>query len=114
MVNRKLILIALVLSLLIGCFAGCSAKNAKTDTFSDKPNVSTPQDETDVKTDTENGTDVKMEKNTMYTDKNGDIAYIPNGFSVSTNEDEQTIRSGLVIIGPYGSEFVWNPTTKSR
>ena len=47
----------------------------------------------------------------IYTDKNGDTAYIPDRFSVSEKEDEQTIKSGLVVIGPDGSEFVWVPTT---
>lgn len=47
----------------------------------------------------------------QYTDQNGDIAYIPSGFTVSDKSDEQTIRSGLVVIGPDGSEFVWIPTS---
>ena len=45
-----------------------------------------------------------------YIDSNGDTAYIPSGFTVSDKADEQTIRSGLVVIGPDGSEFVWVPT----
>ena len=47
----------------------------------------------------------------IYTDANGDTAYIPAEFMVSANEDEQTINTGLVVIGPDGSEFVWIPTT---
>ena len=47
----------------------------------------------------------------IYTDANGDSAYIPAEFMVSANEDEQTINTGLVVIGPDGSEFVWIPTT---
>jgi len=48
---------------------------------------------------------------TQYTDKNGDTAYIPVDFIVSEKADEQTITTGLVVIGPDGSEFVWIPTT---
>ena len=50
---------------------------------------------------------------TVYTDKNGDTAVIPDGFSVSEHESEQTICTGLVVIGPDGSEFVWVPTTQT-
>ena len=46
-----------------------------------------------------------------YVDSNGDIAYIPKNFKVSSKKDEQTINTGLVVIGPDGSEFVWVPTT---
>ena len=42
-----------------------------------------------------------------YTDKNGDKATIPEGFTVS--EKDNTIDEGLVVIGPDGSEFVWVP-----
>ena len=48
---------------------------------------------------------------TMYTDVNGDSAPIPAEFRVSDKEDEQTIGTGLVVIGPDDSEFVWVPTT---
>ena len=46
-----------------------------------------------------------------YTDANGDAAVIPSAFKVSEKEDEQTIGTGLVVIGPDESEFVWVPTT---
>ena len=49
-----------------------------------------------------------------YEDENGDIAYIPQDFKVSSKEDEQTINTGLVVIGPDGSEFVWVPTTTTK
>ena len=49
-----------------------------------------------------------------YEDSNGDIAYIPSNFKVSSKKDEQTISTGLVVIGPDGSEFVWVPTTKTK
>ena len=47
---------------------------------------------------------------TRYTDSNGDVAYIPANFSVSGKQGERVIRSGLVVIGPDGSEYVWVPT----
>ena len=47
----------------------------------------------------------------IYTDTNGDTAFIPAEFTVSARADEQTIHTGLVVIGPDGSEFVWIPTT---
>lgn len=46
-----------------------------------------------------------------YTDSNGDTAYIPANFTISTKKDEQLISSGLVVIGPDGSEYVWIPTS---
>ena len=49
-----------------------------------------------------------------YEDSNGDIAYIPADFKVSSKADEQTINTGLVVIGPDGSEFVWVPTTITK
>ena len=48
-----------------------------------------------------------------YTDQNGDVAIIPADCTVSAREDEQTICSGLVVIGPDESEFVWIPTTQT-
>lgn len=55
-------------------------------------------------------------KNEKYTDKNGDIAYIPKGFRVSLAEGSNEIRSGLVITdeidengNSIGNEFVWIP-----
>ena len=46
-----------------------------------------------------------------FTDVNGDVAFIPAEFYVSEKKDEQAIYTGLVVIGPDGSEFVWIPTT---
>ena len=48
-----------------------------------------------------------------YTDDNGDVAYIPAQFQVSEKSDERTIKTGLVVIGPDGSEYVWVPTTNT-
>ena len=55
----------------------------------------------------------KAAEKSKYTDQNGDIAIIPAEFRVSDREDEQTICSGLVVIGPDESEFVWIPTTQT-
>ena len=49
-----------------------------------------------------------------YVDANGDVAYIPANFKVSEKSDEQTIRTGLVVIGPDGSEYVWVPTAETE
>ncbi len=48
-----------------------------------------------------------------YTDANGDVAYVPAKLKISDKQDERTIKTGLVVIGPDGSEFVWVPTTKT-
>jgi len=48
-----------------------------------------------------------------YIDDNGDSAVIPAQFSVSEKQGEQTISTGLVVIGPDNSEFVWIPTTQT-
>ena len=47
---------------------------------------------------------------TLYEDINGDKAYIPKDFKISTKDDEQIIKNGLVIIGIDDSEYVWVPT----
>jgi len=44
-----------------------------------------------------------------YTDKNGKTAKIPDGFKVSDVTGENTIDTGLVVIAPDGSEYVWIP-----
>ena len=49
------------------------------------------------------------DKQTIYTDKNGDTATIPKGFSVSRKPNEKTIANGLVVKAPDGSEFIWVP-----
>jgi hypothetical protein len=50
---------------------------------------------------------------TLYTTTNSDggkdTAIIPEGFKVSTVETEQKIETGLVVIAPDNSEFVWVP-----
>ena len=49
-----------------------------------------------------------------YTDANGDTAFVPAGFMVSSESDEQTVDTGLVVIGPGGSEYVWIPTSETK
>ena len=44
-----------------------------------------------------------------YTDVNGDIAYIPAGFSVGTSKYINTVENGLVIQDELGNQFVWVP-----
>ena len=46
----------------------------------------------------------------IYTDKNGQTVIIPKDFKVSSKEDEQTIKHGLVIIDSNENEFVWVST----
>ena len=64
----------------------------------------------------ENKWSEEFTENGEYTDKNGDIAYIPQGFRVSLAEGTNEIRSGLVITDEIdedgnstGNEFVWIP-----
>lgn len=48
-------------------------------------------------------------------DSNGDIFYLPKGFKISENTEEQVVKKGVVIIDntrdeeTSGSEFVWIP-----
>ena len=49
------------------------------------------------------------DETTTYTDKNGDTATIPQGFSVSRKPNEKTIDDGLVVKDEDGNEFVWVP-----
>ena len=51
-----------------------------------------------------------------YKDENGDTATIPKGFEVSDKSEEEgrdltKIDTGLVVIGPDESEFVWVPVS---
>ena len=41
-------------------------------------------------------------------------AVIPAGFKVSTEDGENTISGGLVIIDADGNEFVWVPCTTNE
>lgn len=53
------------------------------------------------------------DKEGIYKDKNGNIAYIPEGFQVSEKLGENTIDEGLVVKASDGSEFVWVPVDSS-
>ena len=55
-----------------------------------------------------------VNENKPYKDANGDTATIPKGFEVSEDPDEQTIETGLVVIAPDGSEFVWVPVPENE
>ncbi len=48
----------------------------------------------------------------VYTDSDGDKAVIPAKFRVSGKAGEQRVRTGLVVIGEDGSEFVWVPVLR--
>ena len=54
------------------------------------------------------------DKKVKYVDKNGDIAIIPAGFSVSKTKGGDTIQDGLVIRDEEGNEFVWVPVSKEN
>ena len=47
------------------------------------------------------------DKEGIYTDKNGDSAYIPQGFQVSEVENQNTIDDGLVVRDENENEWVW-------
>jgi type II secretory pathway pseudopilin PulG len=47
------------------------------------------------------------DKDGKYTDKNGDTAYIPQGFQVSTTPGENKIDEGLVVKDSNDNEWVW-------
>ncbi len=49
----------------------------------------------------------------VYIDANGDTVVIPKDFAVSEKTDEQLVKTGVVVIGSDGSEFVWVPTTQT-
>ena len=57
----------------------------------------------------------QVEKDIIFKDQNSSDkeAYIPKGFKVSEVESEQKIDTGLVVIAPDGSEFVWVPVDKT-
>ena len=61
---------------------------------------------------------VPVADDTPYTTTNSDggkdTAIIPKGFKVSEKEEEQTIETGLVVIAPDESEFVWVPVPESE
>lgn len=46
---------------------------------------------------------------TIYIDEEGNKVPIPRGFSVSQTSGENKVKTGLVVKGEEGSEFVWVP-----
>lgn len=54
------------------------------------------------------------EENREYIDKNGRKALIPAGFKVSSNEKEQIIEDGMVVIDKEDNEFVWIPVDQKE
>ena len=50
----------------------------------------------------------------VYTDSYGKKAYVPANFKVSSKRGEQTVKTGLVVIGPDESEYVWIPTDETE
>ncbi|MCI8384408.1 MAG: formylglycine-generating enzyme family protein [Clostridia bacterium] len=55
----------------------------------------------------------QYDKEGIYKDKNGDTAYIPEGFCVSEKEGETTIDGGLVVKDSNQNEWVWIEVPKS-
>lgn len=53
-------------------------------------------------------------ENKKYVDSQGNSAIIPTGFKISVKENEQNISSGLVVIAPDESEFVWVPVPENE
>ena len=54
-----------------------------------------------------------VDEDTIYEDpESNKEAVIPKGFEVSEDPTEQKIDTGLVVIAPDGSEFVWVPVDK--
>lgn len=49
----------------------------------------------------------------LYTDENGDTAYIPKDFSVGTSSSINKILTGLVVQDSNGNQFVWVPVDKN-
>ena len=50
-------------------------------------------------------------KKDNYKDEKENTATVPEGFKVSEKAEEQIIDTGLVVIGPDDSEFVWVPVS---
>lgn len=88
-----------------------SAANESSEIVAPSTTDSSSSAEPLVPTDSSETTESSGSTIIEYIDQNGDKAYIPENFIVSQDTDEQTIKSGLVVIGPDGSEFVWIPTT---
>ena len=75
----------------------------------------TPEDPSDTENIVTTPPTTQVGKDTIFKDPNSNDkeAYIPKGFKVSGVADEQKIDTGLVVIAPDGSEFVWVPVNKT-
>ena len=129
MKRKKVISIAMALMLAFGLTACSSGAPEQTGAAEGSPAAEEPESSSgtealeavSVEEEAEAAEEVSAEETgedaavsdtiTWYTDANGDTAPIPADFRVSEKENEQTISTGLVIIGPDDSEFVWIPTT---
>ncbi len=76
--------------------------------------VSPDSSDLDIGTYDVSEVDITDTKASKYVDENGDVAYIPSDFVVSSVEGENTINEGLVIIAPDTSEYVWVPTSETE
>ena len=57
---------------------------------------------------------IELDETRQVEDRNGDKAWVPGGYIISDIEDEQEIRSGLVIKDRYDNEWVWVPISNSE
>ena len=75
----------------------------------------TPEDPSDKENIVTTPPTTQVGKDTIFKDPNSNDkeAYIPKGFRVSEEPTEQKIDTGLVVIAPDGSEFVWVPVNKT-
>lgn len=75
----------------------------------------TPEDPSDTENIVTTPPTTQVGKDTIFKDPNSSNkeAYIPKGFKVSEEPTEQKIDTGLVVIAPDGSEFVWVPVNKT-
>ena len=75
----------------------------------------TPEDPSDTENIVTTPPTTEVGKDTIFKDPNSNDkeAYIPKGFKVSGVADEQKIDTGLVVLSPDGSEFVWVPVNKT-
>ena len=56
----------------------------------------------------------ELEETAFVEDINGDTAWLPGGYIIPQIEDEQEIKSGLVIKDSDENEWVWVPVSKSE
>lgn len=131
--NRGITLIALVVTIIIllilagvsittlsgnGLFGRAEAGAAKYQEASTKENTTIvaymdKYDKYENQANNNGGAKKGENSNTNYTDSEGNIAVIPEGFTVSNKQGEQTISKGLVIKDNSGNEFVWIPINKN-